>query len=164
MLRFCLLLLGIAGTCTAFSPTFLIYCLLRFLSGVAISVIISNSFLLSKSTFWILDILQTFAFALEILLLCKAKSSCLCFLSVLEWTLPQFQAMGVILVTSAGSIGQIALGGLAFFIREWHILQMVFSVPFLIFFLSSRYTPVHFLYQRMWRCKVQAIHVEFVYM
>ncbi|XP_040837795.1 solute carrier family 22 member 9-like [Ochotona curzoniae] len=104
MLRFCLLLLGIAGTCTAFSPTFLIYCLLRFLSGVAISVIISNSFLL-----------------------------------ILEWTLPQFQAMGVILVTSAGSIGQIALGGLAFFIREWHILQMVFSVPFLIFFLSSRW-------------------------
>ncbi|XP_004596804.3 organic anion transporter 7-like [Ochotona princeps] len=104
MLRFCFLLLGIAGTCTAFSPTFLIYCLLRFLSGMATSVIISNSFLL-----------------------------------LLEWTLPQFQAMGVILVTSAGSIGQIALGGLAFFVREWHILQMVFSVPFLIFFLSSRW-------------------------
>lgn len=104
MLRFCVLLLAITSTCTAFSPSFLIYCSLRFLVGIATSAVLSNSMIL-----------------------------------ILEWTLPKFQALGTTLVISAGCIGQIALGGLAFALRDWHVLQLVFSVPFFVFFLCSRW-------------------------
>nr|XP_008272566.1 organic anion transporter 7 isoform X1 [Oryctolagus cuniculus] len=104
MLRFCVLLLAIASTCTAFSPSFLIYCSLRFFVGLSTSAILSNNIIL-----------------------------------ILEWTLPKFQALGTTLIISAGCIGQIALGSLAFAIRDWHVLQLVFSVPFFVFFLCSRW-------------------------
>nr|XP_001503029.3 solute carrier family 22 member 10 [Equus caballus] len=46
VLRCCLLLLAISGTCTAFAPTFLVYCLLRFLSGCSSMAIMMNSSML----------------------------------------------------------------------------------------------------------------------
>ncbi|XP_069422118.1 solute carrier family 22 member 10-like isoform X1 [Ovis canadensis] len=46
ILRCCLLQLAISGTCTAFAPTFLIYCLLRFWSGCSAVAIITNNWML----------------------------------------------------------------------------------------------------------------------
>ena len=60
---------------------------------------------------------------------------------VAEWTRSQSKAMVIMLITCAVSIGQMMLGGLAFVFREWRTLQLVVSVPFFAFFLSSRYEP-----------------------
>nr|XP_017206058.1 organic anion transporter 7 isoform X3 [Oryctolagus cuniculus] len=104
ILRWCILQLAIADTCAAFAPTFLVYCLLRFLAGMSTGTIMANVSML-----------------------------------IIEWTLPRFQAMGMTLMSSSGCIGQIILAGLAFAIREWHVLQLVISVPFFVFCLSSRW-------------------------
>nr|XP_030688956.1 solute carrier family 22 member 9 isoform X1 [Globicephala melas] len=58
---------------------------------------------------------------------------------IVEWTGPQFQVMGMTMSICAACMGQIALGGIAFAIRDWHTLQLVFSVPLFVFFLSSRW-------------------------
>ncbi|XP_060032372.1 organic anion transporter 7-like [Erinaceus europaeus] len=60
-------------------------------------------------------------------------------LLIVEWTVPQFQALGVTLVSVAMNIAQTALGGLAFAFRDWHILQLVLSVPFFALFLCTRW-------------------------
>ncbi|XP_047631410.1 solute carrier family 22 member 10-like [Phacochoerus africanus] len=104
ILRWCLLQLAISGTCAAFAPTFLIYCLLRFWSGCSGAIIITNN--------WMLTV---------------------------EWTRSQSKAMVIALITSAISTGQIILGGLAFAFREWRPLQLVISIPFFVFFVSSRW-------------------------
>ncbi|XP_043308486.1 solute carrier family 22 member 10-like [Cervus elaphus] len=46
ILRCSLLQFAISGTCTAFAPTFLIYCLLRFWSGCSAVAIITNNWML----------------------------------------------------------------------------------------------------------------------
>ncbi|XP_002699346.2 solute carrier family 22 member 10 isoform X2 [Bos taurus] len=104
ILKWCLLQLPISGTCTSFAPNIFIYCLLRFLSGCSIAVIITNN----------------------------------CFL-IIEWTRSQSKGMVLTLIYCALSIGQMMLGGLAFVFREWRTLQLVLSVPFFVFFLSSRW-------------------------
>ncbi|XP_008592615.1 PREDICTED: solute carrier family 22 member 9-like, partial [Galeopterus variegatus] len=43
VLRWCYLQLATADTCAAFAPTFLIYCLLRFLAGISVRTIMANS-------------------------------------------------------------------------------------------------------------------------
>ncbi|XP_006191621.1 organic anion transporter 7 [Camelus dromedarius] len=58
---------------------------------------------------------------------------------IVEWTIHRFQAMGMVMAISAACVGQIILGGLAFAIRDWLTLQLVFSVPLFVFFLSSRW-------------------------
>uniref|UniRef100_A0A8C6FM22 Major facilitator superfamily (MFS) profile domain-containing protein n=1 Tax=Moschus moschiferus TaxID=68415 RepID=A0A8C6FM22_MOSMO len=51
ILRCCLLQLAISGTCAAFAPTFLIYCLLRFWSGCsAVAIIVNNWMLIAEWT------------------------------------------------------------------------------------------------------------------
>ncbi|XP_003480736.2 solute carrier family 22 member 10-like [Sus scrofa] len=56
---------------------------------------------------------------------------------VVEWTRAQSKAMVISVITCATGIGQIILGGLAFVFREWRTLQLVVSVPFFVFFLST---------------------------
>ncbi|GAB1302136.1 Solute carrier family 22 member 19 [Apodemus speciosus] len=99
-----LLKMAITETCIAFAPTFLIYCSLRFLTGISSSSLRTNSALL-----------------------------------ILEWTEPKFQAMIMALIISAGGIGQILLGGLAFAIRNWHCLQLVMSVPMFLLLIPTRW-------------------------
>uniref|UniRef100_A0AAA9T7U0 Major facilitator superfamily (MFS) profile domain-containing protein n=1 Tax=Bos taurus TaxID=9913 RepID=A0AAA9T7U0_BOVIN len=54
------------------------------------------------------------------------------------WVRAQSKATVITLIACALSIGQMMLGGLAFVFREWRTLQLVVSVPFFVFFLSSR--------------------------
>ncbi|XP_053418187.1 LOW QUALITY PROTEIN: steroid transmembrane transporter SLC22A24-like [Nycticebus coucang] len=56
-----------------------------------------------------------------------------------EWTNPQSRSMTLILLSSAYSVGQMVLGGLAFAIRDWRTLKLTLSIPVFVFFLSSRW-------------------------
>ncbi|XP_073903917.1 solute carrier family 22 member 10-like isoform X2 [Castor canadensis] len=47
MVKWCLLLVAISGTCTAFASSFFIYCSLRFLAGFSSMVILANSRMLA---------------------------------------------------------------------------------------------------------------------
>ncbi|XP_020761177.2 solute carrier family 22 member 10-like isoform X1 [Odocoileus virginianus] len=58
---------------------------------------------------------------------------------IIEWTRSQSKAMILTLIGCTFSMGQMMLGGLAFVFREWRTLQLVVSVPFFVFFLSSRW-------------------------
>ncbi|EFB28144.1 hypothetical protein PANDA_014895, partial [Ailuropoda melanoleuca] len=58
---------------------------------------------------------------------------------IIEWVRPPSKVLAITLIFCALSVGQIVLGGLAFVFREWRTLQLVVSVPFLVFFLSSRW-------------------------
>ncbi|XP_004682751.1 PREDICTED: solute carrier family 22 member 9-like isoform X1 [Condylura cristata] len=62
-----------------------------------------------------------------------------CSVLIVEWTVPQFQAMGMTMTICAACLGQMLLGGLAFAIRDWHTLQLVYSVPLFAIFLFSRW-------------------------
>ncbi|XP_042531655.1 solute carrier family 22 member 9-like [Dipodomys spectabilis] len=94
----CVLNLAIADTGAAFAPTFLLYCVLRFLAGMSNTGILANSTLLS-----------------------------------VEWTGRKFQPMMVLLLLCSTGVGQVLLGGLAYFVRNWQILQLALSIP--VFFL-----------------------------
>uniref|UniRef100_A0A2K6RLT5 Solute carrier family 22 member 9 n=2 Tax=Rhinopithecus roxellana TaxID=61622 RepID=A0A2K6RLT5_RHIRO len=102
MLRWCYLQVAIVGTCAALAPTFLIYCSLRFLSGIAAMNLITNTIML-----------------------------------IAEWATHRFQAMGITLGMCTSGIAFMTLAGLAFTIRDWHILQLVVSVPHFVIFLTS---------------------------
>ncbi|XP_023604562.1 LOW QUALITY PROTEIN: solute carrier family 22 member 9-like, partial [Myotis lucifugus] len=56
---------------------------------------------------------------------------------IVEWTTPRFQALGMTTTIGAACVGQLLLGGMAFAIRDWHTLQLVYSLPLFVFFLSS---------------------------
>ncbi|XP_043307498.1 steroid transmembrane transporter SLC22A24-like [Cervus canadensis] len=58
---------------------------------------------------------------------------------IIEWTRSQSKAVILTLIACTFSMGQMMLGGLAFVFREWRTLQLVVSVPFFVFFLSSRW-------------------------
>ncbi|KAG3284824.1 solute carrier family 22 member 24-like [Ictidomys tridecemlineatus] len=62
------------------------------------------------------------------------NSSCL----MSEWTTSKRKSVGIVLILSSYSVGQMFLGGLAFAIRKWYILQLAVSVPLLVLFLPSR--------------------------
>ncbi|XP_040837783.1 steroid transmembrane transporter SLC22A24-like [Ochotona curzoniae] len=99
----CLLLMAIMETSTAFAPNFIIFCILRFLAGTFVMNILSNSISLTS-----------------------------------EWTVPRYQHIGVTLIFSACSVGQMLLGGLTFAIRDWYTLQLVVSIPLFVCSLLSR--------------------------
>ncbi|XP_004770296.1 solute carrier family 22 member 10 isoform X3 [Mustela putorius furo] len=58
---------------------------------------------------------------------------------ITEWIRPPSRVMVITVISCAFSVGHILLGGLAFVFREWRTLQLVVSVPFLVFFFSSRW-------------------------
>ncbi|XP_032215140.1 solute carrier family 22 member 10 isoform X4 [Mustela erminea] len=58
---------------------------------------------------------------------------------ITEWIRPPSRVMVITVISCALSVGHILLGGLAFVFREWRTLQLVVSVPFLVFFFSSRW-------------------------
>lgn len=140
ILRWCLLQLTIVGTSAAFVSNFHIYCLLRFLSGCSSIIILANDSMLSKSTILFFSIIQALNLTLNFHLSLTLISQ-LDFLSVTEWIRPPSRVMAITVISCAFSVGHILLGGLAFVFREWRTLQLVVSVPFLVFFFSSRYDP-----------------------
>ncbi|XP_007497797.3 steroid transmembrane transporter SLC22A24 isoform X1 [Monodelphis domestica] len=60
---------------------------------------------------------------------------------VLEWTSGQYRPMAVVIMTLYFSLGHLLLGLMAHGIQEWHQLQLVMSVPFFVFFLTSWWWP-----------------------
>lgn len=58
---------------------------------------------------------------------------------IMEWLVPRFQALGMTLAICTACMGQMILGGLAFVIRDWHVLQLAYSVPLLVLFVLSRW-------------------------
>uniref|UniRef100_A0A8C4LVY4 Major facilitator superfamily (MFS) profile domain-containing protein n=1 Tax=Equus asinus asinus TaxID=83772 RepID=A0A8C4LVY4_EQUAS len=57
---------------------------------------------------------------------------------ILEWTLPQFQALGTTLAVCSYSVGQIILGSLAYAIGDWRTLQLR-ELAALLFFSLIRW-------------------------
>uniref|UniRef100_A0A8C9Q1S7 Major facilitator superfamily (MFS) profile domain-containing protein n=1 Tax=Spermophilus dauricus TaxID=99837 RepID=A0A8C9Q1S7_SPEDA len=55
-----------------------------------------------------------------------------------EWTMSQRKSVGIVLILSSYSIGQMFLGGLAFAIRKWYTLHLAVSIPLLVLLLPSR--------------------------
>ncbi|XP_060032357.1 organic anion transporter 7-like isoform X2 [Erinaceus europaeus] len=60
-------------------------------------------------------------------------------LILVEWTVPQFQALGITVPISSACIGQMIMGGVTFVIRDWRTLQLVYSVPLFVIFFFSRW-------------------------
>lgn len=58
-------------------------------------------------------------------------------LPVVEWTMTSMRAVTMAILGSTYSIGQMAVGGLAFALRDWRTLQLAGSVPFFVIFLIS---------------------------
>uniref|UniRef100_A0A8C9Q6F8 Major facilitator superfamily (MFS) profile domain-containing protein n=1 Tax=Spermophilus dauricus TaxID=99837 RepID=A0A8C9Q6F8_SPEDA len=54
-----------------------------------------------------------------------------------EWTMSQRKSVGIVLILSSYSIGQMFLGGLAFAIRKWYTLHLAVSIPLLVLLLPS---------------------------
>lgn len=122
---------------------FLIFCSLQFLAGLSIMTIFANSVMLSKSTLLALCTFQALTLTLTSRL-CLNFESCLCFrgffffFSVVEWTAPRFQALGMTPVICISGFGHLNLRGLAFAIQGWCTFQLVVSVTLFVIFLSLR--------------------------
>ena len=58
-------------------------------------------------------------------------------LPVVEWTTTSARAVTMAILGSTYSIGQMAVGGLAFDLGDWRTLQLARSVPFFVVFLVS---------------------------
>ncbi|CAN0337162.1 unnamed protein product, partial [Rangifer tarandus platyrhynchus] len=58
-------------------------------------------------------------------------------LPMVEWTTTSARAVTMAILRSTYNIGQMAMGGLAFALREWRTLQLAGSVPFFVIFLIS---------------------------
>ncbi|XP_066215530.1 solute carrier family 22 member 12 isoform X2 [Saccopteryx leptura] len=57
--------------------------------------------------------------------------------SVMEWTSAQAQTLMMTLNTLGFSVGMVLLAGVAYGVRNWVLLQLVFSVPFFLMFVYS---------------------------
>ncbi|KAM4845935.1 solute carrier family 22 member 19-like isoform 2-T2 [Thomomys bottae] len=58
---------------------------------------------------------------------------------IVEWTKPKFQAMAMTLSFCSASVGQILLGGLAYFVQNWRHLQLALSIPMFFLLLFTRW-------------------------
>lgn len=66
-----------------------------------------------------------------------ALPACLHHVSVVEWTTTRRRAVTVTVLGCSYSLGQMALGALAFTLRDWRALQTAVSMPFFAVFLIS---------------------------
>ena len=156
----CFLQLAIVDTFTVIAPNFIIYCSLRFLAGMSATCLLTINVLLSKSMLCIFSVFRVLTPTLKFHVYLNLNFH-LCFLSALEWTEPQFQAMATTLLMAAASLGQTIFGGLAFAIRDWHTLQLVMSAPLFVLFLASRYKPSFLLcLVRVWGENVHGIRYK----
>ncbi|KAM9221893.1 solute carrier family 22 member 11 [Dugong dugon] len=60
---------------------------------------------------------------------------------MVEWTPTPRRAVAMTILGCFYSLGQMALGGLAFALRDWWTLQLVVSVPFFAIFLANWWLP-----------------------
>ncbi|XP_075403655.1 solute carrier family 22 member 11 [Tenrec ecaudatus] len=60
---------------------------------------------------------------------------------MVEWTTTPRRTVAVAILGCTYSTGQMALGGLAFALRDWRVLQLTTAVPFFAIFLASWWLP-----------------------
>ncbi|XP_022363201.1 solute carrier family 22 member 11 isoform X1 [Enhydra lutris kenyoni] len=60
---------------------------------------------------------------------------------MVEWTTTRRRAITVTVLGCSYSLGQMALGALAFTLRDWRALQTAVSMPFFVIFLISWWLP-----------------------
>ncbi|XP_004437875.1 PREDICTED: solute carrier family 22 member 11 [Ceratotherium simum simum] len=60
---------------------------------------------------------------------------------MVEWTTTRRRALTMTMLGCTYSLGQVALGGLAFFLRDWRTLHLVVSTPVFATFLISWWLP-----------------------
>lgn len=127
MLSWCCLQVAVASTGTVFSPSFLVYCGLRFLSAFGLAGIILTLSTLSES--------------LGGASLGAGEGTPspvrLRPLPAVEWTTTPRRAVSMTMLGCTFSAGQMALAGLAFALRDWRDLQLTVSVPFFAISLTS---------------------------
>ncbi|KAM4845932.1 organic anion transporter 7-like isoform 2-T2 [Thomomys bottae] len=58
---------------------------------------------------------------------------------IVEWTKPKSQALVMICLLCSAGAGQILLGGLAYFVRNWRHLQLALSIPIFFLLLFTRW-------------------------
>nr|XP_048313213.1 solute carrier family 22 member 22-like isoform X1 [Myodes glareolus]XP_048313214.1 solute carrier family 22 member 22-like isoform X1 [Myodes glareolus] len=64
-----------------------------------------------------------------------------CTILVLEETTPQWHGTIIVLGGLFFSIGQSCLGGLAYLLSDWHMLQLAYALPHFIFFIVFCWAP-----------------------
>ncbi|XP_060125826.1 solute carrier family 22 member 20-like [Zootoca vivipara] len=118
--------IALAGTITAFLPSFSSYCAFRFLAGMTFSGIMLNS----------LSLMFILVFTASPFLTVS-----LAFLLVLEWMPNKGRTVAGALLGYFVTFGQIVLAGVAYGVRNWRWLQLSVSAPFFIIFVCSWKLP-----------------------
>lgn len=58
-------------------------------------------------------------------------------LAVMEWTSARGRTLMMTLNSVGFSFGQVLTGSMAYGVRNWRMLQLAVSAPFLLYFVSS---------------------------
>lgn len=139
MLSWCCLQVAVANTSTVFASDFLAYCGLRFLSAFGLAGIILATATLCESLAHSARLLPRGGGegGIQDPDFLALPCSPLHGLSVVEWTTTYRRDFTLTLLGCVYSTGQMALGGLAFALRDWRALQLAVSTPFFAVFLIS---------------------------
>lgn len=129
--------LAILGCSSALSPSYSVYCILRFLCGMAVSGIILNAVSLSKGPLychpWSVDWVVFFLFILSYFFSVFFTSLS----PEVEWIPTKERTLVGTLTSFFFTFGQMILSGLAYWLRDWRKLQLAVCLPHFLFFAYS---------------------------
>lgn len=121
--------IGVLGCSSVLSSSFSVYCIFRFLNGMAVSGVILNGFslsiYLSAFLFYHLSVLEP-VWLLPVYLP-----------SEVEWIPTKTRTVVGTLTSFFFTFGQMILAGLAYWLKDWRMLQLSVSAPHFLFFAYS---------------------------